>query len=811
MEALQLAAVYGGSSLAALWLARGYLLLFSRRFAAALLLLPLVLTGSPLLTGGFYGPLNLSYDSVPLSARRADLPWSEYKNGGLSDVAIQMVPWRKAVREAVKTGQAPLLNRFMLSGDILLASSQPGSFHPNTWIGFLLPLATAWTFACAFTLFLTGLFAFLFLRDLGVSERAAFFGTAAWTLSDHQIVFTGWANASVFAPLPLLLLGLRRLARGTPGGLGATSVALVLMLLAGHHESVLHVTAGAGVYFLFELASSRRRLPAVARSLLAGALALGISAAAILPFFEALPQTLEGPFRKEWYAKQKKSVSLEDSAAASLALFFPKAYGEEMQLPGMPVAFRHVAHAYLGGFALGLAALGFSSRRREKWGLAAAGLLALLVAIGLPGLSDVISKLPLFDISINGYLTGVTAFCLAALSALGFEQVEAHSTPGHAAILFLLATALGGFGLARHSLFTAAVDSDRAAFEQSVVWLVAPMLVFAVVGLRSRRRPLLSGAAIVLLLVSRAVEKPPLYLSFPSRLFYPDVPELERLPRAGEPYRTVGLGYALVPNQSALYELEDPRGYQAMTNARYLTTYPLWCVPQPVWFNRVDDATRPFLSFLNVRFAIAGREERVPAGWREFSRGESCAVFENPKALPRAFVPERVRFVPNPLNTIEEMRGCVDFSKLAWVEDAAETPREVENGGATVRTRRDGADLYLMICAVSPAWIVVSQTAWKGWKALRNGEPLPLRSANQAFLGLRVPAGDHRVRLAYRPDSFRIGLVISAVSIAVVAGALLIHRKRSRRWRAPRCDTSCGQANRPPRALRTPERGKRMR
>src|SRR5262245_44328537 len=104
MDALRLVAVYGGACPAALWLARRYVLPFSRWSAAALLLLPLVLTGRAVFTGGFYGALNFAYASAPLHSMAKDLPRAQYQNGHLSDVAIQMLPWRKAVREAVKTG-----------------------------------------------------------------------------------------------------------------------------------------------------------------------------------------------------------------------------------------------------------------------------------------------------------------------------------------------------------------------------------------------------------------------------------------------------------------------------------------------------------------------------------------------------------------------------------------------------------------------------------------------------------------------------------------------------------------------------------
>ena len=67
----------------------------------------------------------------------------------------------------------------------------------------------------------------------------------------------------------------------------------------------------------------------------------------------------------------------------------------------------------------------------------------------------------------------------------------------------------------------------------------------------------------------------------------------------------VGLADALRPNGGALYGLEDARGYESIVLARVADTYPLWCRPQAASFNRVDDLTRPFLAFLNVRYAIA--------------------------------------------------------------------------------------------------------------------------------------------------------------------------------------------------------------
>lgn len=778
MTTLLLIAVYVASCLLALWLAHRFLLPFSRRFGAALLLLPLILTGRALFTGGYFGPLNLAYVSAPLAAQATRLPEASHRSAALSDVALQTVPWRKAVRESLREGRPPLLNRFLLSGDILLASMQPAVFHPNVLVGLLLPLPVAWTFSCAFTFFVAGLCTFLYMRSLDVGETGAFFAAAVWTLSGAVTFSVGWCPAQVLAVFPLLLLGLHRLAIGIRGGILATTTALALMVIGGHPEALLLTVAGAGVIFLFDVTASKLPWRAISRAALAGVLAAAISAAALLPFLEALPQTAEHIDRNAYYAKHKKSVPVTDSLRAALPIAYPWAFDSVTgETPRKPITFVAVIRSDLGGLALALAAVGLASRRRERWGLLAAGALSAMVATGVPGVTDVVTKLPLFDIAIYEYFLGITSFCLVVLAGFGLQEVEDRGGRAHLLLILLFSVALLSIGLWWRSELVQGGYATRG-HDVSIAFLLEPVLLFiagAMVWHPDRR--LLGTFAVLLFLLSRAAETPRVYPTFPSRFFYPQIEELRHLPSSEAPYRVVGLGNSMIPNQSAFWELEDPRGYQAMTNFRYREAYPLWSVHQPVYFNRVDDLTRPFISFLNVRFAVAGPKEPVPRGWREFARGENCAVFENPAVLPRAFAPTSIQFVRDGGGTVEAMKSCTDFSKLAWIENPRETPRQLGNGRAKVTTTRNDSDLLLDIQAEAPSWIVVSQTAWKGWKAFLDGDRIPLYFANHALLGFHVPAGKHRIRLVYRPDSFRIGLAVSSVSL-ILAGVLASRARR---------------------------------
>ncbi len=777
IEILRLLVVYAGSCGLVLFLLNRHLIPISRRARAALVLLPMILTGRALVTGSFYGPLNMAYLTPPLQADASAVGGDELRDGILSDVAIQMVPWRKAVRESIKHGQIPLWNRFMLSGDVLLGAAQPAALSPTTLIGCLLPLATAWTFGSAFTFFLAAAFAFLLLRELGCSEVAALFGGAAWMLSGFLVFFIGWPQAAVFAVLPLMFFGVHRLRTSSRGGFGATLAACLLLALGGHPESMLHVVAASGLFLLFELLRCRGN-PAgpLLRGVAAGVLAFGLAAPALLPFLQVEKESRDHFYRATVFAHQKKSHSPRDAMVLSSAAVYPNAYGPVWSSAGAPPDFLDASNAFAGGGALALALLGMFSRRREKWAIAVVGAASFAVAVGWPGVTDAISRLPLFDMSINVRLAGVAAFCIAVLAGLGLEELFARPARFHSAVLAAAgsALALGGLALRGRGLYPA----PEREFVRSMILLGAPGAILAAAGaFRARGRLAVAGAALLAVAVHLA-ELAPLYPTIPARLFYPPIPELSALPRGDEPYRVTAAGYNLVPNQAALWELEDPRGYEGMTNSRYDTTYPLWCVRQPTWFNRVDDLTRPFLSFLNVRFAIGGPAEAVPRGWREVTRGNHCAIFENPAALPRAFVPKRVEFVSNASDSLERLGRMTEFASTAVVEDGGHAPSTLQNGEARLSVLRRGNGLELDIDAKEPAWVVVSNTSWSGWRASDDGKRLPLSYANVAFLAFRVGGGRHHVSLRYWPAGFSAGLALAGASSAILL-LLLARRNRS--------------------------------
>ncbi len=772
--------VYGATAGAIIWLARRVVGPVRRRIAIFLAAAPLLLTGHAMLTGGVHAPLDIVYNADPFRSFRASLGFTPDPVPTLGDVVYQEIPWRKAVRAAVKRGELPLWNPHVLAGEPLLAVQQPAVFHPGTWIGFLLPLAQAWTFEMALRIFLALLCGYLFLREIGLREVPALIGAAGWGFSNYLVFFLGYPLSAAAAPFPLLLLGLRRVARAPSAGPdGIVVAALLLMVTSGHPESLLHAVAAAGLFFLAELARLRRGEAgrALLHALGAGALTLGLSAVLLLPLAEALPHTFEHSLRSSAYAQRIRSMPWS-GVLARLGLElspFPAASS------ALPAWYRgpFLATGYCGSLLLPLAFAGIFGRSRYRWIFAALGALALSVAACTPA-ADALARLPLFDIAINERLIFITALSVCVLAALGAERIL--DGDGRAAFLTGSLATLGGVALLyfRYAERAGPVFGSVGAVRESFLLQVVPLLAAAVlVGLPSRpwRARVAVPSLLVLLLFQRGLEAGGFYPTFPARTFYPPLSVLAKIPR-GEPFRFVSLDYTFIPNVAALYGLEDVRGYEAMTFHPLFETYPIWCIHQPIWYNRVTDPTSPFLSFLNVRWVLAPRETVTPTGWSVVGEGEGMRLLENPAVLPRAFVPRSLAFEPEPARRLEILGAIRNFADRGVVGEPGASGW-IANGDADVSIRGYRADrLDLDVRARNAALVATSIPAWPGWMAEIDGAVAPLVSYNHAFVGVRVPEGRHRLELRYAPRSFRAGAAISLACV-VIAAVLMVRRRRA--------------------------------
>jgi hypothetical protein len=214
-----------------------------------------------------------------------------------------------------------------------------------------------------------------------------------------------------------------------------------------------------------------------------------------------------------------------------------------------------------------------------------------------------------------------------------------------------------------------------------------------------------------------------------AKYFRPRLPIVEAL-RAhapDEPFRIVGRDWVFLPNASAQYGVEDIRGSDPMEWASYAAFFKTFSTQEAgTDVKRVQDVDRPELDFLNVRFLLAEPDASFGGKWREIYRGADGSLFENASA---------------------ERRFFSSTAQIGTIENR--DPRKF-------RMRVSGAGT-----------VMSSQPATPGWTLYIDGRRRSMSPAT--FISFEVPAGEHDVKLTYRPLAFYASLIASLAGAALLA------------------------------------------
>lgn len=112
------------------------------------------------------------------------------------------------------------------------------------------------------------------------------------------------------------------------------------------------------------------------------------------------------------------------------------------------------------------------------------------------------------------------------------------------------------------------------------------------------------------------------------------------------------------------------------------------------------------------------------------------------------------------------LRGASEtLLEAEFVPDRAATKGNRVAG--TVNASRDG-------------WLVTSIPFDSRFEATVDGEAVPLERVNTAFVGVRLPAGEHRVELVCHAPGLRLGMALSGLGFALFAAEEVVQRRKKR-------------------------------
>ena len=179
----------------------------------------------------------------------------------------------------------------------------------------------------------------------------------------------------------------------------------------------------------------------------------------------------------------------------------------------------------------------------------------------------------------------------------------------------------------------------------------------------------------------------------------------------------------------------------------------------------------PILDFSSTRYVTVGQHFFAPGFEEVYSDADTpVRIVENRYARPRFQAFRNAKFVPSLPQAVAAVAG-LDSDTLI-VEQGGAAPLNyvaAAQGSQTWRLIEDRSDRYqLDIEASSPFWLFLADSNYPGWNAYIDDVQTPLYSAQLLGKAVWVPAGTHQLRLVFEPMSFRLGLAVSLLGIAVM-------------------------------------------
>ena len=735
------------------------------------------------------------------------------------DLVSMIEPYRRFAASELAAGRWPRWMDYQFGG---VPFNEP-IFSPFSLLqyGFRSPLVLPWVQLLAALVAGGGAYVF-FRRVMRVSFWPAAVASWCYPLTGFFVFWQGYPTSMAVYWLPWVLLAVEGTVRGrkrlAPVGL---SLVTGLVLVSGHLDVAGQVLLASGIYALWRLMRVRPRTWFLAPGLRAASV---LGSAWGLGFLLAMPYLLPLLDHTQTSARlERRQAGYEERPPGSLAalpqVVLPDMYGAYG--PQKRGTYRFVADnqmessaaTYAGVLAtLVLAPLAWCRRRgrAEAWFWLGLSVFGLGWCLDLPGIVQVL-RLPGLNLLSHNRFVFIAAFGLLSLSAVGLEVVRRGVGPWRrwfwlpVGVLALLATWCGYRAVFLPepiaSQLGQAISAGqpmgwlRTVTEVSGVrdWFVGSYLQslllcglgLAAWGLLRRedavrnRGWMLGGLAVVMLgdLIwfahGRTAQADP-------RLYYPRLPVLEEIAR-GTPGRIIGYG-CLPANLAGAVGLQDVRGYDGVDPARMVellmagagegspsVNYGVTQFLVPQAEPTPDGGTRlsPIMDLLGVRYVVFRGQPL--AGSRPRFIGPDYWVMENPKALPRAFVPARVEMASDKTNRLELLKARgFDPRQVAYVEELV-TLSDGCRGAVSVSS---ATPTRMVVSAEmeTPGLVVLADRWDRGWHALSEGRELPILCVNHALRGVVLPAGRSLIEFHYAPASFTWGMRSCALGSVLLVG-----------------------------------------
>ena len=747
----------------------------------------------------------------------------------LGDYSAQHIPWSRFLADSLANLSLPLWTPYMHSGFPILAEGQIGALYPpNLIMYFFLPYKIAYTYNILLHFVLSGIFMYIYVREVGMSMAAATVTVIAFLFgSAYGGCFYSIMSLKVLVWFPLLLFLTEKLFKKEEMLYGILiGIVVSVQILAGYLQFALYSIIFSTLYFIVHLCFYHlkdrgfKKSTRIAFFYLIGAfVAFGLSAAQLFATVE-LSQF-----------SSRQGLGIEFSMLGSytplglIQLLFPRC------------TFASGGLLYIGilPFFLSLVVV-FYKKDRFSWFFIFLTLFSLILAFGeySPLYAFIIKAIGFYGLRVPAKFLFFTVFSLTILAGYGFDRYCSTSADERQntrytkiifyvsvgavttlvianIILFLGKGFLINFGrnyvekniygkpFHHHSLdvYYDKVDSVHQSLVSNT-YIYNPFIISSIVILiisffvikYVRRWVSLWGlqfTCIALVIIDLYV-----FSLFGTGFRGNMAPVKESLKAPGAIeylQRDTGLHrvYGLIPNKfqddysrflpnyNMYYQISDVGAYSPLVMNDYYKFMEMGGVDDSIWRLEpsLDSLSKDLnlLSLLNVKYIITYEEindKRVELAYSD----EKVNVYRNKGSLPRAFFLSDYKVISDGQEALEYLRSednPMDVVVLDKEPVMFRNGSDEQYNNASVEIKDYSPNkVILNITASSNGILVLSDTFYPGWKAFVDLEETEIMKANTVMRAVIIPKGKHIVKFVYDPVPFNYGLRLGLYTLICV-------------------------------------------
>jgi hypothetical protein len=693
------------------------------------------------------------------------------------DVFTTHVPFKAFGAAELAHGRIPAFNTTWALGQPFRGNPNALPFYPGNVLYVLLPFWSAFNLHYALHWLLAALTMAALARALGQGPMAALVAGITYAGSGWILSCLSFYNLlAVSAWWPLAMWGV---VRGGRQGVAIGGIACGLALLGGEP-----VTAALGLVPMLLAACQRHGIRrGVGLVFATGATGLLIA----LPQLVATARVVGFTVRSALGAANSGVFRFHLGPARLLELIVPLPFGTPWNLatngywswdgqPDVP----YIVTLHIGIVGLWLALMG--ARKARSWALLAATGLALAWAGGFGG--DLFATLSRGLVRYPEKLLFWFALSAALLAGWGLERVLASPRAWRGAAagaglavatvvgVFLAGPRLAAWLAAGRVVPGVAAEAARSRIGTWIVSLVLAALFLGIAAVAARRgsAPGLGMAQLLSLLTLGG-----LVMTAPVSEFTPS-----------EWTRRLGPGAGVVSGVSP--DPTEPT-YQSLIGAAALDLAPAPGVLYGLTYPMAPDLDGLYSPlFLPVRDAKLLNGEALMGLWRALGvravvlnqRGESprlqlvdsrqapgsapSLLFAVKDPAPSVWWPRSVTAAPTPVEAVQFLRSAPDL-----IADAVAARPIAHHPGAQVRLVRETPDEIEVDVSGEGGLLILRRAYQPLYEATASGKPIATLPVNVVQLGVEVPAGAHRVRIAVdsTPEKLAGGIALLTLIAAL--------------------------------------------